>query len=463
MLFGRRVCGHPIKVKLPRAKVWLAAAAVSAVLLVVLVVCNRRTGSLTQRLDRYRAAGQPTTMAELDAWNPPVPVAENAGVLLVEASFAWRSGRNTNLPTIRYPVVYPPPGQAWSASLLNAARKELEDNSDSLTQIHAALERPRCYYPVLRGGVYNGSHRFPLRQAVGNLILEARYAAEMGDSERAVQAIIAALRAAGTLEAEPLLNGYSFRVSLGRIALEAAEAVLSRTPLADDQLVRLQGVCVLAEATNHLGRALVGERVLKLEALHDSYGALLLSSTPPTGWQEHLEAAVLDLGDFCGLKQRDIEYHLDRLDELAEAAALPRAAAPARQRQFVAKLQELYGLSSWLYPLAMQERWRLQQILPTELGWLARLRCARTATAIERWRLAHGGTLPASLNDLVPGYLAAVPEDPTDGKPLRYRPLSPAPGYVVYGIGEDGVDDGGKERGPGLHQDNGDYTFTVAH
>jgi hypothetical protein len=449
-------------VRFPRGKFWWLAAALALVLLVGLLGRSRRSEAWERRIARYRAAGLPTTFAELDAQYPPIPDGENAGILLVEAGFAWRPSGNTNLPTDSLPASYPRQGQAWSAGMMKATREELEANADSLAQIHAALERPRSYYPVLRGGVYNGSHRLPLRKAFENLILEARYAAEIGDSERAVRAIIAALRAARTLEEEPLFNGYSFRILLGRRALEAAEAALSRTRFTDDQLGRLQAACILAEATGHLGRVLVGERVLKLEALHDSYRTLLLSSSPPVGWQDHLEAVVLDLGDFCGLKQRDIEYHLDRLDELAEAAALPRSAAPTRQRQFVAKLQELFGMSSWLHPLAMQERWRLQQILPTELGWLARLRSARTASAIERWRLAHGGILPASLNELVPGYLVAVPEDPMDGKPLRYRPRSPAPGYVVYGIGEDGVDDGGKERGPGLHQDKGDHTFTVA-
>src|SRR5262245_52643943 len=50
----------------------------------------------------------------------------------------------------------------------------------------------------------------------------------------------------------------------------------------------------------------------------------------------------------------------------------------------------------------------------------AGLRCARVALAAERYRRKYGDW-PPSLTDLVPHYLPAVPLDPFDGKPLRYR------------------------------------------
>ena len=50
---------------------------------------------------------------------------------------------------------------------------------------------------------------------------------------------------------------------------------------------------------------------------------------------------------------------------------------------------------------------------------IARLRCAATACAVERYRLKHG-KLPKDLNALVPEFMNKVPIDPFDGKPLRY-------------------------------------------
>src|SRR5205085_10074692 len=75
----------------------------------------------------------------------------------------------------------------------------------------------------------------------------------------------------------------------------------------------------------------------------------------------------------------------------------------------------------------------------------ARLLCAVAALAVERHRLARGAW-PASLDALVPDFLPGVPDDPFDGRPLRYRRL--ADGVVVYSVGPDGADDGGNLAEP---------------
>ncbi len=49
------------------------------------------------------------------------------------------------------------------------------------------------------------------------------------------------------------------------------------------------------------------------------------------------------------------------------------------------------------------------------------------------------GNYPASLSELAPKYLPAVPPDPYDGKPLRYS----AEGKIVYSVGADMTDAGG--------------------
>jgi hypothetical protein len=72
---------------------------------------------------------------------------------------------------------------------------------------------------------------------------------------------------------------------------------------------------------------------------------------------------------------------------------------------------------------------------------LAELRCVVAMLAAERYRLARGNW-PTSLNDLVPAFLGEVPTDPFDGKPLRLRRL--ADGVVIYSVGLDGIDNGGK-------------------
>ena len=64
-----------------------------------------------------------------------------------------------------------------------------------------------------------------------------------------------------------------------------------------------------------------------------------------------------------------------------------------------------------------------------------------TAIALKRFQLKHG-QLPNALSELAPDFLSGVPLDPYDGLPLRYR-LKADETFLLYSIGEDGVDDGG--------------------
>jgi hypothetical protein len=64
-----------------------------------------------------------------------------------------------------------------------------------------------------------------------------------------------------------------------------------------------------------------------------------------------------------------------------------------------------------------------------------------TAIALKRYHLQHG-VYPATLDDLVPAFLSALPADFMDGKPLRYK-LRPDGDFLLYSVGEDGVDNGG--------------------
>jgi hypothetical protein len=66
---------------------------------------------------------------------------------------------------------------------------------------------------------------------------------------------------------------------------------------------------------------------------------------------------------------------------------------------------------------------------------------ARTAIALERYRLAHG-EFPASLDTLAPQFIAAVPHDVIGGQPLHYRRTSDGQ-FILYSIGWNETDDGG--------------------
>ena len=67
---------------------------------------------------------------------------------------------------------------------------------------------------------------------------------------------------------------------------------------------------------------------------------------------------------------------------------------------------------------------------------------AAIACAIERYRLAIG-SLPKTLDQLVPGYMETLPHDVINGKPLNYKQEGNSR-YLLYSVGANQTDDGGR-------------------
>jgi hypothetical protein len=64
------------------------------------------------------------------------------------------------------------------------------------------------------------------------------------------------------------------------------------------------------------------------------------------------------------------------------------------------------------------------------------------ACALERYHLAHG-EYPESLDTLAPQFVTKIPHDIINGQPLHYRRTDDGR-FVLYSIGWDEKDDGGK-------------------
>jgi hypothetical protein len=85
-------------------------------------------------------------------------------------------------------------------------------------------------------------------------------------------------------------------------------------------------------------------------------------------------------------------------------------------------------------------------------------RLLETQLALHAYNLDHG-RYPASLAELAPTYLASVPLDPfTKGAPLKYRVAGDS--YVLYSVGPDTIDDGGKPIQDSMDHDD---VFRATH
>jgi type II secretory pathway pseudopilin PulG len=135
----------------------------------------------------------------------------------------------------------------------------------------------------------------------------------------------------------------------------------------------------------------------------------------------------------------DAIIYLDLMSDYIKATQLP----PYQRQEAASAVDTKFGKTSRIHILLHIIMPALSRCTTTDVRIAAQLRTAQTGLAIERYRLA-AGKLPDTLAELIPAYLDAVPKDPFDGKDLRYKKLET--GFVVYSIGEDGDDDGGKER-----------------
>jgi hypothetical protein len=85
---------------------------------------------------------------------------------------------------------------------------------------------------------------------------------------------------------------------------------------------------------------------------------------------------------------------------------------------------------------------------------------ARTACALERYRLAHG-QYPNLLDELVPQFIEKLPHDVVGGGPLKYHRSSDTQ-FVLYSVGWNEADDGGTvalKKDGGVDWEKGDWVW----
>jgi hypothetical protein len=149
-----------------------------------------------------------------------------------------------------------------------------------------------------------------------------------------------------------------------------------------------------------------------------------------------------------GLRNNRLLAELDRYDEALAVAEQPwpsklDAAKALAQKYDLPRAAGRRSLLENLFaPFRGAAIFELTTVVPIAGEALARARVSIVALTIERYRRAHGGSLPATLTDVVPAYVAAIPVDPFSGTALKYR--RETNGYKVYSVGTNRQDDGGE-------------------
>lgn len=396
-------------------------------------VAAKSGDGLKVRLEAIRQAREPVTLAELNAWYPAPPVGQDAGGLLDQA-FAQLTKGDTKSPDF------------------------LAKNQRVLPLLHEAAALGKCRYPtdLTLGLSAPLTHVAAVKRCVLLLAAEAVHQAETGPADRAAQALLDGLAVARTLEPEPTLISQLVRGAGETACVNALGQALNRRAFGAADLVRLQTVLGEAEADSgkSLTRALVGERCFDLNVCQLS--ADDLAKLPDLlGLEARGPFTAEDLRRYHGTATwaKDAEFLVEYLTAEIAASRLPYP-----------RLLEVFAANSVRLDEARSRGYILSQLLLRDLGSsvekagvvAADCRVARAALAVERHRLAHAGAVPATLAELVPAFLEVVPTDPFDGQPLRFQ-KHPASGYVIYSLGRDRRDDGGRPEEKG----SGDVAFRI--
>jgi hypothetical protein len=363
---------------------------------------------------------------------------DQGALLLGEGDFLWWNS--------------PKPPREWNARELAVARAAVARNTTYFQLLDKASAIPDCAFRV---GWHRG-HMTSLPQLPGllwaGLMLRARAVVltTQGKPEQALASCGAALRIADHVQREPALISQHIGYCLQESAVDGIEHVLrgsqvtpaaatlrsSEAPsLRSTSCQRLADQLGAVDLVPRSLWAMKGEQAIYGLPTFDSQRSLLPAELPPP----HQHPPLLSrLAPGLTLTLDELSY-LDYSTQASRALALPWPAAErlaGQADQQVERLPYYRGLvTKWVAPPVLPELLHRQETM-------ARLGDAQIALALRLHRLQHE-RYPDSLAALgtVSGEL---PADPFDQQPYHYR--RQGAGFVVYSVGPDMKDDGGRPR-----------------
>ncbi|MHC4334350.1 MAG: hypothetical protein ACYSUP_13300 [Planctomycetota bacterium] len=409
---------------------------------------------LEKKCDAIRAAGCPVTCTELDEWYSIPPGSQNAADYFLEA-FSYHqqwTGQKRELLPIVSRAELPPRTEALPEETKTVIAQYLAANYRALELLHKAAAIRHSRYPVdfTKGLAVQFSHLPDVRAAAMLLALEAVLHAENAEPQSAIDSITSVFSLARSLSNEPTVISHLVCIACRSLAVQSLEHSLNRVQLTDDQLAGLGRILVEAQDLSAVARAWAGERCQGIEFFNDPV-------TQPDSLRVDLSlppSPLVFLYQAAGLSDKDTLIYLDYVEACIKANQLPLH----QRRKAVEAAEDELGSVSKIHVLLHKFVPAISRVTELDLTAIAHLRTAQVAVAVERYRLATGA-LPDTLAGLVPAYLDAVRADPFDGKDLRYKKLEA--GFVVYSIGEDETDNGGKEKPPRAKRRGYDITFIL--
>jgi len=443
---------------------FLVAVAVSTIVFV-----NRQNAedrrvhaAIEKELSVIRAQGQPLTAEDLARLHPDPPSDRDAAILLKPALALLSIPKGTtNVPFFGETGL--PNSVPFTPEVMVQIQNLLDTNQTTLDSIPWDRLERAWVGAGLAHGFTNLTHTPGVTQLNKLLCLRALLRAEEHDPHGAMQSLLQALLSTDTCRGGLTIH-YFVRLSGEDRACQTLERIVNRTQFADEDLAAVSKALTMTNMTGTKDMV-IGERCLNL-FFEDMLKSAAIERT--AGVNSPFKRLSRMFQARLAYNDDSLLHYLDWNRQCLEALDLPLSNSVIVLRDIEKEAHPTPHFS--IINVFRRDRvsisdlflhgFPLTEQLLSEGTTVAKVRATITALAIERWRLAHHGQLPASLTDLVPRYLPTAPIDPFNGQLLCYKKLTA--GYVVYSVGPDFTDDGGTPQLPNSKEAaHYDVVFTV--
>ncbi len=463
-----------------RAKIIIGIGAAFVVVILISVIHHYQLrAEVNAYIAQLKAKGELLDLAQVIP--PPVPPDQNGAPLLLKAALTVNSNWNelTLIPPPMMQIVAPgkamigwqqPDIRNWGlTNSWDNLQKVLEKDKEALNGVRQITDRPQIDFNL---NYTDGLDKLPLGyfESLNHIAFSLASSAVLklhhGDTTGAATETHVLLLMANALQHE---RGYwpsSTRRSITYRASEITWEILQATNVSGEQLAELQQDWMSLDFIQSETEMLRSERAMDLIMVEDwrKSGARLegdIRSVSAGGDDDIIDDGSQDIEPSWNWDRLKFRIHIlfwqywgsypDELEALkCYDILINTAEAVQANGSFFDALQlqnQRINVSEIFKGRGNESQVMLPEVvaLGRETGAFmsaeATKRVVVAAIALKRYQL-KSSYYPTSLSQLVPGFLSAVPLDPVDGNPLRYR-LNANGAYLLYSVGSNGKDDGG--------------------
>ncbi len=467
-----------------RRKILLTAGIILALAVLIPVIHHYQLRAATDAyIAELKAKGEPMELAQVIP--PPVPPEQNSADTFREAVSLINADKSLLATNYAYGMRMVAPGRAmvqWQQpdvrdsdatnSWENVAAA-VAQNSKTLALLQQIIEKPAFDFQIkydrgIAGINFTNFYLAESKRSAQRLESAALCALHQGDTAAAVKNLRAMLALVQAMRDERLIISELVRIAITAMAQTVTWEILQAPNVTDEQLAAMEkdwmDLNFIQGEENALAMEFVSRRITtakwrssssELQDYLDGWARSGLSDQPETDldvlkvkakvilwrywWSYPDEIRALDSHEVFLKSARFVETN----DSFQTAIAGQKAELAALKLNQTNDVFDYFSNPAKADFHSLLSQWA--RGTDAFFNKVMRIETAKqmtvTAIALKRYQLKNG-KYPASLDSLVPEFAAAVPVDPVNGEPLHYRP-NPDGTFLLYSVGENGVDDGG--------------------